>query len=199
MVGVLGAVVVTRCLGSVCHRDFNRPQALLAEADAMATFAETGTCLPVSDDQAPLTDLPGGVLFGLLRRREDISPNEVDAFVQALPPGPVDAELRMGLVFLAFAAGEGRLASAVMDRLVAEAPDLRNLVYARIALLAQINEPEEALAVARAWSERHSGDPVLSARAGRWIPRVETLAAADRLFTDGLYPALDAAASRLSV
>jgi acyl-coenzyme A synthetase/AMP-(fatty) acid ligase/acyl carrier protein len=192
----LGVAVTTRCLGSVCHLDFNRPPALVAEADALATFAETGTCHPVADDEAPLTTLPGGVLFGLLRRREQVSSAEIDAFVQALPPGPVDAELRTGLTFLSLAAGDAGLASAVISRLVAEAPDLRNPVYAHIALLAQMKRPEEALAAARAWSERHSEDAALFARARRWLPPAPALAAAG-LFTDGLFQAIDSAASRL--
>jgi hypothetical protein len=195
----LGVAVTTRCLGSVCHLDFNRPPALLAEADVLSTFAETGACPPVADSQASATATPGGQLFRFLQRREHIRPDDIDAFVNALPPGAVDEELRLGLAFLSLATGHAELASAVISRLVAEAPGLRNPVYAKVALLAQMKRPEEALAAARAWSERHRDDPAMFARARRWMPPAADLSAAAGLFTHGLDQAIDTAASRIGV
>lgn len=193
----LGVAVRTRCIATVCHLDFNRPTILMNEADALATFAETGACEPVPDESAPDADTSGGMVFRLLKRCDTITRSEIAALLHALPPGPVDGDLRLGITFLALAAGDPSLASAIIERLVAEKPDLRNETYALVALLAQTGRTEEALAHAHAWAAHHGPDPRMLARAVRSIPPCPDLSTVFRLFTDGAVEAIDAASSRL--
>ncbi|MFO1028903.1 MAG: non-ribosomal peptide synthetase [Acetobacteraceae bacterium] len=194
----LGVLLTARAVGTCCHMDLARAPAIRGQAEAMATFAEFGSCAPTADHAASPERTPGGVLFDYLRRREPVDPDAIRRLLAMLAPGPVDVELARGLMFLALLSGDAGLASSVIKRMAEASHGSSDVVYAQVALLAQMRQTEEAEACAAEWAARSGRAPQsLIARARRVLPRSINWNEASGLFGDRLDAALDFAASHI--
>ena len=177
-----------------------KPELFAATGNAIESYIETGTIAMGTACHGPATrladvDTPGGMLFHMLDAETLPAPAEVAAFVAALPSGPIDAEFRLGLLFLSLACGDAGVALAVARRLAAEMPELRDAYYAQVAVLAECGRWVEAVAVAEAWCEGREPDSSMRKRAMTRTGRKSTTEAIANLFVDGGDRALDAAAA----
>jgi acyl-CoA synthetase (AMP-forming)/AMP-acid ligase II/acyl carrier protein len=181
---------------TVGHLDFLRPEVVVATRDAIAAYIEAGS-IHASGGQAHWVDVDtaGGTMFHLLAARQPPTAARLRAFVDDLPAGPIDPDLRLGLLFLVLTAGDAVLALAVAARLATERPDLRDAFYAQIAVLVELGREAEAVALATAWCGDREPDPDVLARATKKTPRPLDMRDTLDLFAGGDLRALDIAAT----
>ncbi len=153
----------TYCCNTLSHLDFHRPTLLLAYAATLESFVD-GHDAPAEGPAPPCLATPGGRLHTLLSRADTVVAPDVLNFVTGLPDGPVDPELRVGLLFLALVAGDAMLTQWIVNRLQAEEPTARDAVYAHVAMLSQAGRHQDARERAERWCAGQS-DPDLMARA----------------------------------
>ncbi len=180
---------------TVSHLDFFRPPAMRAYRDVVETYLAKGTLQPDVSASGIDIPMPGGTLFSMLDRKERPTPEQIDAFIRDLPPGRVDVELRLGLLFLSLGCGNTQCAMSVIQRLTEEEPDQRDAHYAQVALLAELGSHDAARAAVAAWESRRPQDPVMRKRASFATERLPAWTSVTSLFSGNSDLALDAAAA----
>ena len=177
------------------HLDFFKPELFPTQSAAISAFIETGAVSPVLSAGSVDVDTFGGALFRLLEQNGPPAVAAVRELVEMLPPGQVDPDIvRTALVFLALAAGDHGFALGLANRLILEDPAYRDAVYAKVAILAQLDRNAEAEEIASAWLREHPSDATMAKRAGYKSSRRADLADAKYLFSGGTDNALDVAA-----
>jgi hypothetical protein len=180
---------------TVSHLDFFRPPAMRAYRDTVETYLAKGKTQPDVSASGIAIPMPGGTLYSLLAREERPRSDGIDALVRELPPGHVDVELRLGLLFLALGCGNTRCAMSVVQRLAEEEPDQRDAHYAKVALLAELGSHDAARAEVAAWESRRPQDPVMRKRATFATAVPPSWTSVTSLFSGNSDLALDAAAA----
>ncbi|MEI7713567.1 MAG: acyl carrier protein [Rhodospirillales bacterium] len=190
-----GVPVIPAPCRTIAHLDLIRYELLsVYEPAIVGFFVGKPTPIPL-----PPIDTPGGWMFELLALDAPPTTYEVSAALSKLPAGPIDDELMLAILWLSLATGDQAIAFGTIERILAQDPNYRNAVYAKVALLNELRRNDEAAAIARDWEARNHADPSIDERAKRrfrtdmaWKNRVG-------LYTDaeGLELALDVAASRV--
>jgi non-ribosomal peptide synthetase component F/acyl carrier protein len=132
--GAADLVLDTVPCRTVSHLDFVKPSLFTVYEGTIAAYLAGDSVGPTAN--LPDIDTPGGLLFTLLEDSAAITVEALGAFMAILPPGPVEVDLRQGVLFLCLACGDIDFARAVCDRLVADAPRLGDAVHAKAALMA---------------------------------------------------------------
>ena len=150
------------------------PSLLHLDAVSPGVIAQTEAWLPAFIDgrlssAAPLNPViasgPGALLLGLLEAPTAPSSAAVLAVLQTLPPGPVERDTALPLLFLMICSADAPRALAMARRLAGEAPTWLPAAYAEVAILMAIGQPEAAVARATAWLTDHPADHSIAKRA----------------------------------
>jgi acyl-coenzyme A synthetase/AMP-(fatty) acid ligase/acyl carrier protein len=189
----LGAeLMVVDCL-TVRHLDVLSAEIYATVSGAMAAHIEAG---PLASHPGPARidfETQGGELFRMLDTAEPPDSGQLRAFLERLPPGPVDEDFRRGLLWLGAACGDRELALSLAGWLAAEAPDDHDAFFAQVLINAALGRHAEAVALTEAWCQRRGPDPEIRERAQKqtsWVDMVVQLAG---LFGDGEYGAANPA------
>ena len=189
----LGAeVTVVDCL-TVRHLDVLSAEIYATVSGAMAAHIEPGPLASHPGLARIDFETQGGALFRMLDAGEPPAAGQLRAFLERLPPGPVDEDFRRGLLWLGAACGDRELALGLAGWLSAEAPDDHDAFFAQVLINAALGRHAEAIALTEAWCQRRGPDPEIRDRALKqtsWVDMVDEMAG---LFEDGEYGAADTA------
>ncbi len=180
---------------TVCHQDFVRRELFTAADAALIRFLETGTVVAEPACRWLNIDTPGGALFTMLELDCPPPAEHLRALMAGLPSGKIEPDLRVGLVFLSLASGDADWALALARRLNDEDPNFRVAVYARVAVLAELDRPQDAAAIAGAWSNEHGPDLAMEQRALRKTGQPLDWKLTRNLYVGAADKALDVAAA----